>query len=199
MEPYLLKYKVRVREWVLRHARGKYALVWLSVVSFTESSFFLIPPDILLIPLILAGTQRWYYYASITTITSVLGGVFGYLIGAFFFELVGRELVELYHLGEELLIVETWFQSNAFLAVFLSAFTPIPYKIFTIGAGLFGVSFFVFLIASLLGRGLRYFLFSYLFHVFGERIGKIIFRYFNILSLLGALLLIAFLIIRFAA
>jgi membrane protein YqaA with SNARE-associated domain len=179
--------RARIHDWMRAKAHGAHAKWWLFLTAFTESSFLPLPPDFLLITILIAGAHRWHYYAGLTTLGSVLGGIFGYLIGALFFSLFGEMIVSVYHLEEELLYVGERFASNAFLAIFLSAFTPIPYKIFTISAGLFRVSLPVFLLASLVGRGLRFYLVAYSVKIFGVHMGKFLFRYFNVITLLIAL------------
>lgn len=182
--------KERVREFANRHAKGPWAVFWLVLVSFTESSFFLLPPDVLLIAILLAGADRWIYYSSITTIASVLGGIFGYLIGFGFFELIGQRIVDLYNLQEQVNIVANLFSENAFWAIFVAAFTPIPYKVFTISAGLFKINFLIFVVSSLLGRGIRFFIEGYLMHRFGEGIAKILYKRFNQVSLIVGVMII---------
>ena len=175
------EYKGRVKEWVINNADTKAVQAGLAVVSFTESSFFLVPPDLLLIPIILVNKgRRWIYYVSLTTITSVLGGALGYLIGLYFFDTFGEMIVRALGLEKELIYVGELFRDNAFWAIFTAAFTPIPYKIFTIGAGLFKIDFFVFIIASIIGRGMRFFLVGYITATFGERATELVLEYFSI-------------------
>ncbi|MFZ2832023.1 MAG: VTT domain-containing protein, partial [Minisyncoccia bacterium] len=144
--------------WVVRHAEGKNAKWWLFGISFAESSFFPIPPDVLLVAILMTRERvRAFYYAAITTAGSVLGGLFGYAIGYFLFQTVGVWLVQMYHLEVQIITVQKLFMDNAFFAIFVAAFTPIPYKVFTIAAGLFGISIPTFIIASILGRGGRFF------------------------------------------
>lgn len=175
-----------------RHIDGPNAGLWLFVVSFAESSFFPIPPDLLLMPIVARLRSRWLYYATITTIASVVGGMFGYLIGAVFFNVVGTFLVKTYHLEKELAYVSTLFQQNAFWAIFTAAFTPIPYKLFTIAGGLFHINFVIFIIASILGRGMRFFAVAYLMKLFGGTVGRLAFRYFNLLTLAFAFIVASF-------
>lgn len=177
------EYKDRFHAWFIKKSEGNNARWWLGIVSFTESSVFPIPPDPLLIAILLVRRECWVWYSALVSITSVLGGVLGYLIGFFVFALVGEPIVAFYGLENELQRVTELYSDNAFWAVFTAAFTPIPYKIFTLTAGLFKVNFWVFLIASILGRSIRFFIVGYLMHVFGERMGKLVYKYFNILSL----------------
>ncbi len=171
--------------WTTRHAEGRNAKWWLFGISFAESSFFPIPPDVLLVAILMTrGRVRAFYYASITTLGSVLGGLFGYAIGYFFFQTVGVWVVSTYGLETQMITVQKHFVANAFFAIFVAAFTPIPYKVFTIAAGLFGVSIPVFIIASVLGRGMRFFAVAAIMRYFGGHIARAFYRYFNILSLL---------------
>ncbi len=173
--------------WTTRHAEGKNAKWWLFGVSFTESSLFPIPPDVLLVAILMTRERaRAFYYATITTFGSVLGGLFGYAIGYFFFQTVGVWVVSTYHLEAEMVTVQKLFVDNAFFAIFVAAFTPIPYKVFTIAAGLFGVSIPVFIVASILGRGMRFFAVATVMRFFGGHIERAFYRYFNLISLLLA-------------
>ena len=182
--------KERAKKWAVKHAEGPHARFWLAAVSFSEASFFLVPPDVLLIAILLTSAKRWVYYAGFTTIFSVLGGVFGYGIGMIFFDLAGEPLVRLYNLEEQIKTVGGLFEKSAFLAIFSAAFTPIPFKVFTISAGLFNINFVTFIIASLLGRGIRFFAIAGLLRLYGKSVGALIYRYFNIASLLLVLALI---------
>ncbi len=176
--------------WTTRHAEGKNAKWWLFGVSFAESSFFPIPPDVLLVAILMTRERvRAFYYASITTFGSVLGGLFGYLIGDFFFQTVGVWVVSTYGLETQMITVQKLFVDNAFFAIFVAAFTPIPYKVFTIAAGLFGISIPVFIIASVLGRGMRFFAVAIVMRFFGGHIARAFYRYFNLISLVFALIL----------
>lgn len=191
------KLKIKLRDKVTRHIDGPNAGRWLFLISFAESSFFPIPPDLILMPIVARLRSRWLYYAIIATVASVIGGMFGYLIGAVFFNVVGTLLVKAYHLEKELEYVSTLFQENAFLAIFTAAFTPIPYKIFTIAGGLFHINFFVFVIASVLGRGMRFFAVAYLMKLFGGHIGKLAFKYFNLLTLIVGIAIIGLIAYKF--
>lgn len=189
-------YRDLFRDWVLRHSRGAKAKWTLFLVSFSESSFFLIPPDVILIAILVTAPKKYLYYAGLTTVASVLGALFGYLIGFFFFETIGQWVVTLYSLEEEMIYVGELFARNAFWAIFVSAFTPVPYKVFTIGAGFFRIDLFVFILASILGRGLRFLIIGLFMNRFGPTMGRMMYRYFNYLALIFVLGLL-FLIIYF--
>ena len=187
----LAKIREHSRAWILRHATGKQAGKFLATISFAESSFFPIPPDVVLTAILIAKKgERFLYYAWLTTIFSVLGGLAGYLVGAVFFESLGTYIIETYHLADEFKLVEQKFLENAFWAILVAAFTPIPYKIFTIAAGFFAVPLMPFVLASFLGRGARFFLVAFVLRRYGERFGEMAYRYFNQVTLILAGLII---------
>ena len=151
------------------HKSSKY---YLAIVSFIESSFFPIPPDVMVIPMVISKKNDFIKIFLITTIFSVMGGMLGYLIGAFFFEF-GTHIMSFYGYEEKLSkIKESLFNSNGFYTwlgvLFLAGFTPLPYKVFTIASGLIGFNFFIFVLISLISRGLRFFIVSYLSYKFGD-------------------------------
>ena len=151
------------------HKSSKY---YLAIVSFVESSFFPIPPDVMVIPMVISKKNDFIKIFLITTIFSVLGGMLGYLIGAFFFEF-GAHIMSFYGYEDKLTkIKENLVNSNGFYAwlgvLFLAGFTPLPYKVFTIASGLIGFNFLIFVFISLISRGLRFFIVSYLSYKFGD-------------------------------
>lgn len=183
MRAKLQTWKDSLSAWTVRHAEGRNAKWWLFGVAFAESSFFPIPPDVLLVAILMTKERlRAFFYASVTTAGSVLGGLFGYAIGYFLFQTVGVWLVSTYHLEAQMVTVQKLFSDNAFFAIFVAAFTPIPYKIFTISAGLFAISIPVFILASILGRGMRFFLVATIMRFFGEHIKKLFYKYFSLIS-----------------
>ena len=151
------------------HKSSKY---YLAIVSFVESSFFPIPPDVMVIPMVISKKNDFIKIFLITTIFSVLGGMLGYLIGAFFFEF-GAHIMSFYGYEDKLSkIKENLVNSDGFYAwlgvLFLAGFTPLPYKVFTIASGLIGFNFIIFILISLISRGLRFFIVSYLSYKFGD-------------------------------
>lgn len=187
----------KLYNWTLHWSKTKNAKVALFVLAFAESSFFPIPPDVLLIAMTVAHRIKWWLYASIATIGSVLGGVLGYYIGFALFETVGQQIVDFYHLQKYFEIVQVKYEQNAFLAVFTAAFTPIPFKVFTIAGGVFQIKLSALIIGSLFGRAGRFFAVALALRIFGEKISRAIEKYFDILSLLFMALLIGgFLILR---
>ncbi len=187
--------QTRSTEWFKERAHGAYAKAWLFFLSFTESSFLFIPPDILLVAILLAGSRQWFHYATLTTIASVLGAVFGYAVAVFFFDTVGIKIIHFYNLEVVMDSVRLLFNNNAFLVIFTAAFTPIPYKVFVLAAGFLKVNFFAFLVASIIGRGMRYFVISYTVHMFGKRAVTLLSRY-SVAVTLSVVILISIFIIK---
>lgn len=187
----------KLYDWTLKWSKSKYANLSLFSLAFCESSFFPIPPDVLLIAMTVANRAKWWIFASITTVGSVLGGIFGYYIGVAFFETIGRPIINFYHFQEFIEIVGNKYTENSFLAVFTAAFTPIPYKVFTIAGGVFKISLQDLIIASILGRGGRFFMVAIALRIFGKKISNVIEKYFDILSFVFiALIIIGFLLIK---
>ena len=185
------------------HKSSKY---YLAIVSFVESSFFPIPPDVMIIPMVISKKSDFIKIFLITTIFSVLGGMLGYLIGAFFFDF-GSQIMSFYGYENKLSsIKENLVNSDGFYAwlgiLFLAGFTPLPYKVFTIASGLISFNFFIFIVISLVSRGLRFFIVSYLSYKFGnlftefmEKHGS---KWFTIIGLLIVIIgLLIYLIVKF--
>lgn len=154
---------------VMSWARHQYATYWLALVSFTESSFFLIPPDVMLAPMTLAKPHKAWFYAGLTTISSVLGGLLGYVIGLYAFHWVEPWLIDLGYMPSYQL-AQQWFLDWGFWAILLAGFTPIPYKVFTIAAGVAAMPLLPFVAGSFIGRGSRFFLVSLLMRSGGEKL-----------------------------
>ncbi len=179
-----------LKEWVEGFAQKPEASWSLFGIAFIESSVFPIPPDVLLIALGVVAPKKSFRYALICSVGSVLGGMFGYLIGFEFYDLIGRRIIEFYGMQQEYLKVQELYKQNAFSAIAIAGFTPIPYKVFTIAAGAFQVSFATLVYASILSRSARFFLVATLFYWFGSRIKAFIDKYFETLSLAFVVLLI---------
>lgn len=145
----------------LTWAKHKHANKYLCALSFAESSFFPIPPEVMLVPMSLATPKKAFSLAFFTTVFSVLGGMFGYAIGFFAFDLIAPWL-QTTHYWSSYQITEYWFTEWGFWAIFIAGFSPLPYKVFTLAAGVAQMVFLPFVIASLLGRGIRFFLVSWL-------------------------------------
>jgi membrane protein YqaA with SNARE-associated domain len=184
--------------WVENFADKPYAGIALFIIAFAESSFFPIPPDVLLIAIALLKPRLSFRYALICSIGSVLGGMFGYLIGFQFYELIGKKIIEFYHLQQQYDAVKIMYDKNAFIAIAIAGFTPIPYKVFTIAAGAFQVSFPTLVIASALSRPARFFLVGGLIYLFGPRVKTFIDKYFDWLTIAFVILLIlGFVLIKY--
>ena len=180
----------RLYDWVLSWAHTPYGSVALFVLAFAESSFFPIPPDVLLIALAISIPARSFRYALICSVGSLLGGMFGYLIGYMFMGGVGDRIIELYHFRDNYEYIQKLYREYDAWAVGIAGFTPIPYKVFTITAGAFKIDFWVFAIASAVSRGARFFIVGGIIYYYGESIKRFIDRYFNILSIAFVVILI---------
>lgn len=190
----------RLYDWVLHWAETPYGPTALFVLALAESSFFPIPPDPLLIALCLGAAGKSFRFAAVATVASVVGGVIGYGLGAGFWH-VAEGWFYTYVPGvtpEAFDRVQALYDQYDFWAVFLAGLTPIPYKVFTLSAGVFSVNFFVFVVASVLSRGLRFYLLAGLIYRFGPPIARFIDRYFDALAwLFGILLVAGFLLVEF--
>ena len=181
-------------ERVLQWAGHRHAPWYLGVLSFTESSFFPIPPDVMLAPMALARPDRAWRLAFITTVTSVLGGLFGYAIGYFALEAV-EGLLHQWGYWEAYLRVREWFDTWGFWAVFLAGFSPIPYKLFTVGAGALVMNLPLFALASLISRGARFYLVAGLIHFGGERMERVLRQYIDTIGWLVVVLCVIVLLV----
>ena len=180
----------RMYNWVIAWAEKPSAEKALGGLAFAESSFFPIPPDPLLIAMVTARPHKWLRLATITTLGSVVGGAFGYIIGAGLHETVGKFIVDTYGLQAEFARVGQWYDEYTVLAVIIAGFTPIPYKLFSIAAGVFAVNLPLFLLASAIGRVGRFFLVAFLMHLFGKRYKDTIEKYIDILGFAFIVLLV---------
>ncbi len=166
---------------VMRWVQHKHASWYLGGLSFAESSFFPIPPDVMLAPMALASPKKAWRFAFITTVASTLGGVFGYLLGVWGFEVIEPWLRESHYYSAFNTATE-WFVEWGVWIVFIAGFSPIPYKVFTIAAGVGGMALLPFVIASLIGRGLRFYLVATLMVWGGEKMEKALLKYVEILG-----------------
>ncbi|UCG74966.1 MAG: DedA family protein [Gemmatimonadota bacterium] len=180
----------RLYHWVLDWAHRPGGPAALFGIATVESFIFPIPPDVLLIPLALGNPRRALRFAGLCTLGSIIGAVFGYLIGLGLYEGVGRPIIELYGYADEYARIGEAYRRNLVLALGTAGFTPIPFKVFTIAAGGFQVPFIAFLAVTAVSRGMRFFLVAVLIRLYGERIRDFIERYFNLLTLAFAVLLI---------
>ena len=180
----------RLYEWTLEKAGPPKAERWLAGISFVESSFFPIPPHVMLLPMCLARPERALRYALICTIASVVGALLGYAIGYFLFETVGQAIHNLYGLGEEFDGFASAFNDQGWLIVLLAGFTPLPFKVITIAAGATAMPLHVLIFAAIIARGARFFLVAILLWKFGEPMKAFIDKYFAILTVLAGILLV---------
>jgi len=187
----------RLYDWMLSWGHSRWGAVALFCFAFAESSFFPIPPDVLLIALCLGAVARSFRFAAICTMGSVLGAVLGYAIGYLAWQTPSGEYTSLAHFFfNHVFSVEAFEKVGAlydrynFWIVFTAGFTPLPYKIFTITGGLFHINFVMFLLASVISRGMRFFLIAWLIWKFGAPIKGFIDKYFNLLAILFTVLLI---------
>jgi membrane protein YqaA with SNARE-associated domain len=160
----------RLYDWMMRsaqHERAPQALFW---VSFIESSFFPIPPDVMLVPMVLANRSKAWAFATIATIGSVIGGAFGYAIGYFFFEQVGLPILNFYGKAESFNVFADWFNKWSVWIIVIKGMTPFPYKVLTITAGVTHMPFLEFMLASVIARSMRFYLVAGLLYFFGEAI-----------------------------
>ncbi|MBM3528515.1 MAG: DedA family protein [Alphaproteobacteria bacterium] len=176
-------------DWTMRLAAHPRASWALGTVSFVESSFFPIPPDALLIPMVLADRRRAWFYATVCTITSVLGGMAGYLIGWLLFDAIGKPLLEIYGYGREFAQFAGRYNEWGAWIVFFAGVTPFPYKVITIASGVTQLDLIVFTVASVLARGLRFFLVAGLLYAYGPPIRAFIERRLGLVATVSTLLL----------
>ncbi|MDZ7331252.1 MAG: VTT domain-containing protein [candidate division KSB1 bacterium] len=189
----------RLYDWVLHWAETPYGSLALIILAFAESSFFPVPPDVLLIALAISIPKRSFFYALETSIASVIGGMLGYYIGLALMDIIGWRIIDFYNARPLFTELFKTFNEYNFWAVLIAAITPIPYKVFTISAGAANANFAVFMIASIIGRSIRFFAVGALIFIFGERIKNFIDKYFNWLSIVFVVLLIGgFLLIKYA-
>ena len=175
---------------VLRLSAHPRAPAWLAGVSFAESSVFPIPPDAMLIPMCLARPDRAYRYALICTIASVLGGILGYAIGYFLFEAVAAPVLRAYGYADALVRFQEWYDRWGAMVILVKGLTPIPYKIVTIASGAASFDFFIFLIASIVTRGARFFLVAALIRRFGAPIQGFIEKRLTLVTTVAAVVVV---------
>ncbi|RED16060.1 YqaA family protein [Parasphingopyxis lamellibrachiae] len=188
----------RLYEWTLEKAGHRHAERWLGAISFMESSFFPIPPDIMLIPMCLAKPERAFRYAFICTIASVLGAMLGYAIGYFLFETVGQAILNFYGLGDRFESFAAQFNEQGWIIVLLAGFTPLPFKVITIAAGATAMPLYILIGAAVIARSARFFLVAALLWKFGEPMKRIIDRHFGLLTtVVGIIGIGGFVVVRY--
>ena len=188
----------RLYDWVLHWAKTPYGVPALFCLSFAESSFFPVPPDVLLIALALGSPGKALRFAFWCSVASVVGGLLGYAIGYGPLAWIGHRIAAVYGLADKLAYVQGKFVDWGFWWVFLAGFTPIPYKVFTIAAGMFEMNVGLFVVASAVSRSARFFIVAALIRRYGPTIKPFIDRYFNLLCLaFGVLLVGGFVVIKY--
>lgn len=188
----------RLYDWTLSLAAKPHALTALAVISFAESSFFPIPPDVLLIPMVLAARQRAWLIATVCTAASVAGGLFGYAIGYFLYESVGQPVLAFYGYVSQFDAFQATYDEWGALIVFGAGLTPFPFKVITIASGVFQMNIVVFLLAALVARGTRFFLVAALLYWFGPAIRAFIEKRLGLLTVIFFVLLAgSFVLLRY--
>lgn len=188
----------KLYDFTMALAATRHAERGLAGVSFIESSVFPIPPDVLLIPMVLAERAKWLRYAFVCTVSSVLGALLGYFIGAFLYETVGEAVLRFYGKEDAFQEVAAWYNSWGGWGVLFAAVTPFPYKVLTIFSGATGLNIPIFILVSILGRGLRFFLVAWLLYQFGPPIRTFIEKNLGLLFTLFMVLLIGgFIAVRY--
>ena len=170
---------------LLSAAKHRHANKYLAVVAFSESSFFPIPPDVMLIPMVLAKPNDWWRIALTCTLFSVIGGIVAYFIGFFLFQHLALPLLEFYNYQDKILEFNEMYHNWGGWVVFLAGLTPFPYKIITIASGMTQLNLALFIALSVLSRGLRFFAVSVLLYHFGDRIRALLEKYFGLITLLA--------------
>ena len=180
----------RIYDEIINLSASKHALYWLAAISFIESSFFPIPPDIMLIPMILATPKQAWKIAGVCTLASVVGAYLGYIIGFYFFQLIAEPLLSFYGYLDKFNKFKDLYTEYGAWIVFGAGITPFPYKIITIASGVVHLNLAVFTVASILARGLRFFLIAWLLKAYGEKMKTFIEKNLGWLSVLFLVLLI---------
>ena len=188
----------RLYDWTMNLAGHRHAGRMLGFVSFIESSVFPIPPDVILIPMVLSERAKAWIYAGIATIASVLGGLLGYVIGAFLFETIGQPLLQFYGYGEKFADFAARYNEWGAWIVFIAGVTPFPYKVITIASGATALNVWVFILASILARGLRFFVLCALLYWFGPPIRAFVEKYLGLVATAFVILLVGgFVIVKY--
>lgn len=177
------------KDWVVRHAQTPGAVWFLAGLSFIESIISPLPNDTLLVIMTFIKKERWFFYATVSTVASLVGAVAGYFIGLYLFDIVAQPLIHMYHAEEHFERVKGFFKESVFLFTLIGAITPIPYKIFVLGAGFMKVNFPVFMLASAIGRGARFYAVTYVTARYGERGIRVVTRYSIHLTIIGVALM----------
>jgi membrane protein YqaA with SNARE-associated domain len=176
----------RMYDWCLEAAHKPHAIWTMGAISFAESSFFPVPPDVMLIPMSLARPERAYWFATVCTATSVLGGMVGYAIGALLYDSVGVWLVSLYHLENKMEMFRAGYANWGAAIILIKGLTPIPYKVVTLTAGFAGYNFFLFVLFSVIARAMRFYVVAFLLHRYGDQARVMIEKRLGLWTTIGA-------------
>ncbi|MCX7991287.1 MAG: DedA family protein [Proteobacteria bacterium] len=188
----------KLKEKILHYAEKKHGSAILFLNSFTESSFFPIPPDLLQMALSFINPRKSIFYAFLSTIASVLGGILGYFIGVYLMDYIGMPIINFYKLQSQFETVKGMYYEKDVWIVFTAAFTPIPYKLITITAGAVRLNIINFILASAIGRAMRFFLVGLSIYFFGEKVKPVLVKYLNLLTILFfVLLVLGFVVIKY--
>lgn len=188
----------KIYDWTLEKAAHKYSEHWLACISFMESSFFPVPPDVMLAPMCIAKPERSFRYALLCTIASVLGALLGYAIGYFLFETIGMIILDFYGLGDKFEGFAADFNDQGWVIVLLAGFTPLPFKVITIAAGATAMPLYVLIFAAIIARSARFFLVAALLWKFGPPMKDWIERNFALATTAVAILFVGgFIAIRY--
>lgn len=169
-------------DWTLKLAGHRHADRYMAAVSFAESSFFPIPPDVMLVPMVLARREKAYWIATICTVASVIGGAFGYAIGYFLYESVGQWVIQLYGLAGKMDKFRQWYADWGAAIILVKGLTPIPFKLVTIASGLAEFNFLIFMVTATITRGARFFLVAFLLKKYGEPVQKVLEERLNLIG-----------------
>ncbi len=182
---------------IIKISDNKKSLNFLAIFSFLESIIIPIPPDIFLIPITLTKRYKWFYLGIFTTFFSILGGILGYVIGMYFWDLIGMKIVNFYDAHHHIDYIRNLFNKYGWVVILIAGFSPIPYKIFTVSSGMMGYSFIVFLLCSLISRGLRFISLTFLVNKYGEKSIKLAEKHFLKFTIILSFMIIIFVFLIF--
>ncbi len=182
---------------IIKISDNKKSLNFLAIFSFLESIIIPIPPDIFLIPITLTKRYKWFYLGIFTTFFSILGGILGYIIGMYFWDLVGIKIVNFYDAHHHIDYIKSLFNKYGWAVILIAGFSPIPYKIFTVSSGMMGYDFVIFLLCSLISRGLRFISLTFLVNKYGEKSIKLAEKHFFKFAITLSLIFIIFVLLIF--
>ena len=182
---------------IIKISDNKKSLNFLAIFSFLESIIIPIPPDVFLIPITLTKRYKWFYLGIFTTFFSILGGILGYVIGMYFWDLIGMKIVNFYDAHHHIDYIKNLFKKYGWVVILIAGFSPIPYKIFTVSSGMMGYSFIVFLLCSLISRGLRFISLTFLVNKYGEKSIKLAEKHFLKFTIIFSFMIIIFVFLIF--